>query len=233
MDLSKRLNRMIEMLPGGTVAADIGCDHAYASIALVQCGKYQKVIASDVRKGPLESAKKNIEANGLSSVIETRLYDGLQGVKPGEADSILIAGMGGVTMRKILEDSEETAKGAKYLLLQPQSEIASFRAFLRNQGYQILEEDMIFEDGKYYPMMLVTPSSKEIPGDALEDAFGPQLLQEKNPVLLEFLLWKKGIKEEILTKLPKDSSQEKTVKNREETENELRLIQKALALYNR
>ncbi len=232
MELSKRLKRLIELLPCGEVAADIGCDHAYAAISLIEEGKYQKVIASDLRKGPLESARKNIAEKGYSDKIETRLYDGLKGVNPFEADAILIAGMGGATMRQILQERSEVAKSAKVLLLQPQSELYEFRVYLREDGYEIIEEDMVFDDGKYYPMMLVRPgkasddSTKEV-----FDHFGKLLLERKHPVLKAYLMHLRDVKMGILEKLSSAPDSVKNEMQKQEVEALLSYIQEALSYY--
>ncbi|MCQ2521142.1 MAG: class I SAM-dependent methyltransferase [Lachnospiraceae bacterium] len=232
MEISKRLSRMTSLLPCGEVAADIGCDHAYAAIRLIEIGKYKKVIASDVRKGPLESARKNIAMHGLTEQIETRLYDGLQGLAPGEADGILIGGMGGATMRMILEAGQEVVRKAKNLLLQPQSELSAFRKYLRENGCQVVEEDIVYEDGKYYPMMLVFPGmEKDFTEQPVFDAFGKLLLEKKHPVLKEYLLQQISVKEKIIERLQKADANERIQRQLAETKRDLRYIQEAMDFY--
>ena len=107
------------------------------------------------RKRSAAAGNSHIKQQGLSSRIRTRLSDGLTALQPGEADTILIAGMGGGLVMKILSRHTMTLTGSEELILQPQSEIAQVRAYLRTHGFRILEEEMILEDGKYYPMMKV------------------------------------------------------------------------------
>lgn len=139
-----------------SVVADIGCDHGYVSIYLVESGIASRAIAMDVRKGPLSGALNNIHDFGFSDHIKTRLSDGLKALEPGEADAIIIAGMGGKLMMRILEEGDPAALGAYFGVLQPQSDLDEFRKYLRDKGYVILDEKIVFDDGKYYFPMKVS-----------------------------------------------------------------------------
>lgn len=139
-----------------TVVADIGCDHGYVSIYLVESGIASRAIAMDVRKGPLSGALNNIHDFGFSDHIKTRLSDGLKALEPGEADAIIIAGMGGKLMMRILEEGDPVALGVHFGVLQPQSDFDEFRKYLRDKGYVILDEKIVFDDGKYYFPMKVS-----------------------------------------------------------------------------
>jgi len=123
MQLSKRLQAVADSVTRDNRVADVGCDHAYISIYLIQQHIAPHVIAMDINKGPLERGRKNIERLGFSSHIETRLSDGLHELNPGEADTILIAGMGGALTVRILEEGLTTVKKCKELVLGPQSEL--------------------------------------------------------------------------------------------------------------
>ncbi|ADL33664.1 hypothetical protein bpr_I0922 [Butyrivibrio proteoclasticus B316] len=138
------------------VVADIGCDHGYVSIYLVESGIASRAIAMDVRKGPLSGALNNIHDFGFSDHIKTRLSDGLKALEPGEADAIIIAGMGGKLMMRILEEGDPVALGVRFGVLQPQSDLDEFRKYLRDKGYVILDEKIVFDDGKYYFPMKVS-----------------------------------------------------------------------------
>lgn len=152
MQLSKRLRAVADLVPGGTVLADVGTDHAYIPIALVEEGKIPRALAMDINQGPLTRAEENIKAHGLEEKIETRLSDGLEKIKKGEADTVLIAGMGGLLTVRILSSKREVLGGAT-LVLQPQSDLPSVRGWLAEEGYAITAEDLVLEDGKYYQMM--------------------------------------------------------------------------------
>lgn len=189
--LSKRLTALANMVTDGNRLADIGTDHGYIPIYLCQTGKIPSALAMDIGKGPLHQAQTHIAEHGLSEQIKTRLSDGMAALQFGEADTILIAGMGGGLVMKILSEGAEKLTGKEELILQPQSEIALVREFLRVRNFQILNEDMILEDGKYYPMMKVSQQkaaeqTKILPQE-VADAFGPVLLQKRHPVLKEWL----------------------------------------------
>ena len=202
VQLSERLLAAAGMVTKGNIVADVGCDHAYTSIYLCQAGIAPKVIAMDVNKGPLVGAKAHVEEAGLSENIDIRLSDGLQRLIPGEADTVLLCGMGGLLMIKILSDYPEATASLKELILQPQSEVGEVRAFLHKQGYEITEEHMLKEDGKFYVMMRAVKS--EVP-QAYETecdyVYGKLLLEEKNPVLLEYLDREHQLRADVLTAL--------------------------------
>ena len=152
IQLSKRMSALASMVTEGSRLADIGTDHGYIPIALVQEKKIPSAIAMDVGKGPLSRAREHIHSQGLDTYIETRLSDGLTELHAGEADTVLIAGMGGMLMVRILNGGRHCLPGIRELILQPQSEIHLVREFLKEHGYEITAEDIVLEDGKYYPM---------------------------------------------------------------------------------
>ena len=190
VELSARMQALTDMVSKGRT----GCDHGWVSIYLVQQGIASKVFAMDVRSGPLDRAKEHICEYQLEPYIEARLSDGLKNLQIGEADCMVCAGMGGPLMMKILKEGRDKAWAMQELILQPQSEIGQFRKFLREERYKTIEENIIYEDGKYYPMMKVIPlvDSKATEAvseeeQALWDAFGELLLKEKHPVLQQYL----------------------------------------------
>ena len=112
----------------GYTLADVGTDHGYIPIYLLQQKKIPAAIAMDINEGPLERAKEHIALYGLQAYIQTRLSDGVAALKPGEVEAVLIAGMGGGLVMHILKDGEKVCQSAKELILQPQSEIERVRA---------------------------------------------------------------------------------------------------------
>ena len=137
---------MASMVTTGGILADIGTDHAYVPIALVQRQKIKGAIAMDINEGPLARAQEHIRAARLEEYIQTRLSDGAEALLPNEADSILIAGMGGELILHILTEGESVCSTAKELILQPQSEIHKVREYLRQHQYKIEDEDISKED---------------------------------------------------------------------------------------
>jgi tRNA (adenine22-N1)-methyltransferase len=181
--------------------ADIGCDHGYVAIELVKSNICRRVIAMDINKGPLERAYVNIREHGLNEAIETRLSNGTKALKPGEAEGIICAGMGGKLVISILDDGRELVSNMKQLILQPQSEIDEVRLYLRENGFCIEDEDMVFEDGKYYPMMRVIKNNacytEKSVHKRIYDTYGQHLLEKSHPILKQYLLWQRGGLEDI------------------------------------
>ena len=187
--LSERMQMVADMISKGTVLADIGCDHGFVSIYLVENGICPKVIAMDVNEGPLLRAKEHIKERDLTSYIDVRLSDGMEKLLLGEADSILIAGMGGRLVIKILTDCMEKAKVLQEIILQPQSELHLVRQFLTENGFHILQEDMVKDNGKFYPAMRVAWRGEKARALTEEELwYGPLLLKSKHPVLKEYLI---------------------------------------------
>ncbi|MDO4324181.1 MAG: class I SAM-dependent methyltransferase [Lachnospiraceae bacterium] len=243
MQISKRLKAVADMVTSGSILADVGTDHAYIPIYLAERGDIPRAIAMDVNKGPLEKAREHIVQFGLEQEIETRLSDGLAALECGEVQSIVIAGMGGPLTVRILREGREKLSGCRELILQPQSDIKMVRAYIEDKGWQILREEMICEEGKFYPVMKAVPAKvqkkgMEIGGDGenerekmspMELRFGPLLLQSRHPVLRDYLLREKRLDDRILEALAGRTG-EAAIRKRE-VEEELELIRQALSLY--
>lgn len=205
MQLSKRLQAVADLVSKWDCIADIGTDHGYIPIYLIQDGRCKRALAMDVKKGPLSRAEEHIEQFGLGEVITTRLSDGVMALNKGEADAIIVAGMGGNLVIHILEDGAAILETVKECILQPQSELEKVRRYLREHGYKIVQEDMVFEDGKYYPMMRVVHTDEEQEGNVLFDKYGEYLLKGKNSVLLQYLEYQLPKKEQILKGILKNA----------------------------
>lgn len=198
--LPKRLETIIERMPDSGCLADIGCDHAYVAIEAVRRGRAARALACDVRKGPLQQAAEHILCAGLAGKIETRLSDGLEKVAPGEADTVVVAGMGGPLMERILQGR---LRDFAHFVLSPQSEIPHFRRFLLTEGMQIDEETMLIDEGKYYVILNVSKRADATSSDSMyvteEDfLYGGRLLHRLDPVLKSFLEKEKTRYEGIL-----------------------------------
>lgn len=233
LTLSARLKALADMVTAGSRVCDVGCDHGFLSIYLVLKQRCPQVLAMDVRSGPLSGAARHIAEYGLDRYIETRLSDGLQAMKAGEADTLVCAGMGGRLMQGILLREPAKAGAFRELILQPQSEIPLFRKFLRQEGYRTTGENILREDGKFYPMMKVVPTGVPIPcEDPLYDLFGGLLLRERHPVLKEFLIIRSRTVEELLEQL-KSSEGERARKRVSELYAEYDSIRQALNLWGK
>lgn len=235
--LSGRLAMLAGMVTPGNRAADVGCDHGFLSVWLVQKGICPHVLAMDVRKGPLAAAKEHIAGYGLETYIETRLSDGLKNMAADEADTVICAGMGGPLMARILSESLEKARGMKELILQPQSELREFRSFLRESGFEISKEDAVLEEGKYYFAMKAVWRGGDFGTAAgleaekaerrLYDEYGKLLLEGRHPVLRQYLLYRQGIAEELQGRLRAQDG-DRAAERLEELQMERGLLEEAL-----
>ena len=237
MQLSQRLSSVASMVTAGNCLADVGTDHGYVPIYLYERKVIPHAIAMDVNKGPLECARQNVKREALAQYIELRLSDGLQALSAGEVNSIVCAGMGGRLVVKILSEGQEILSQLEELILQPQSEIHLVRNFLYDNGFEIVQENMVLDEGKYYQMMRAVRAGRKQnaqmqAGDEkkaltkVEAKYGPCLLRNHHPVLKEFLLLEKKKYEGILTELEK-TNPDKTGELREKC----LLIEEALAGY--
>lgn len=206
MELSQRMQRVADMVTDSRAVADIGCDHGYVSIYLVESGRTGHAYAMDVRKGPLSKAVEHVKQKHLEDQIECRLSDGLERLDPGEADTLIFAGMGGLLMIDILKRGSSHRQGDETLILQPQSDIAAVRRYIYEIGYGIQAEDMLVEDGKYYTILRAVSKKTEPMNNGQQTAderggkekrkeelseveyrYGPCLLRLRHPVLAEYL----------------------------------------------
>ena len=185
--LSKRLECIVSNVKSGGIVADIGCDHAFTSICLVERKLAKGAIAMDINKGPLKRAKKHITQAGMEEYILTRLSDGAEELKEGEADTILISGLGGALITDILAKSINTIKTSEELVLSPQSEIYLVRHFLHNNGFKIVHEDMVKEQGKFYVIIRAVQGEEHYKEEA-GYIYGEYLINYKNQILKEFLI---------------------------------------------
>lgn len=222
MKLSKRLETIVEMVPGLTAGqeddsqaeqaeatlcvADVGTDHGFVPIRLLELKKAERAIAMDVRKGPLERAQEHIARYGMGDRIETRLGDGLEALLPGEADTVVIAGMGGELMLRILREGGAVRESIRHFVLSPQSELSLFRHGLEEMGLAIIKETMVEEDGKYYTVMLAEPGQMHYE-EEYRYRYGDCLIRQNSPVLRELLEREASQYREIAGQLSRQSGE--------------------------
>lgn len=222
--LSRRLMAIADLARSGQCVCDVGCDHAHIPIRLLQEGRFKRAIGMDVIGGPLEKAAGNISLYGMQDRIGLRLSDGLDAFCIGEADTLVITGMGGSMMQEILLREPEKTMSFRALVLGPQSDPEKVRSALRTLGFRIEDERLIYDDGKYYPIVRAVPgvsagdpegnpegdsNEDSVGGDSgpfpdksallqeTEDMFGPILLERHDPVLLEFLVRQERVLKKI------------------------------------
>lgn len=247
LPLSDRLLTCCNFVRPGDRVADVGCDHGFLSIYLVQQGISPAVVAGDVRIGPLSAAKAHVAEHKLEAYIETRLSDGLEKYKPGESDTLICAGMGGPLMQRILMEHREVTDSFKEFVLQPQSELEEFRIFLREHGFLVEDENILCEDGKYYFMFRVTPgwengietnrAEQNADYQRLCDKYGALLLQRRHPVLREYL--EKGlagslaVRKQLLAHRGEEGSNERLEQRIRDNTQEIGDLQTALTMFNK
>ena len=249
-ELSKRLQTIASFVQPGSRIADVGTDHGFLPIYLLEQGIASYGIAMDIRKGPLSRAQEHIAEAGLEAKIETRLGNGLEKLMPKEADTVIIAGMGGPLMLDILRAGSHVFDHVERFILSPQSDWRGFRVGLQALGLQIIREEMVCEDGKYYVIMETVHSQRsdsvnvrtdvrdlletaEEPGTAedgyreAELRFGHFLLKDSHPVLGQYLDWQRGILRDILIKLANSDTSE-AESRKEEIRRELSYVERGL-----
>ena len=153
LNLSERMLMAARMVRRGNTVADIGTDHAYLPAYLVLNGISPKALACDVRKGPLDNAKKTVEQYGISDKITLRLSDGFDEINPSEADDFVMCGMGGTLMVELVSRTEWLKDTAKRIIVQPQSHAEDIRRYFVENGFEILFEDACIDSGKIYCAM--------------------------------------------------------------------------------
>ncbi len=252
MKLSARLREAASLVSVRTTAADIGTDHGYIPVWLCEQNRVRKAIAMDLREGPLQRARDHIREAGLEERIETRLSDGMAALLPGEADCAVITGMGGILISRILRQTPDVTHSLQELVLGPQSDEDLVRRTLLDMGFRIDREKMLKEDGKYYMLIHAVPrrpepasggspegtESRDTETGKIEKTeklteeearFGPCLLRERDPVLLEYLRGRRETAVSILQKLSGRTGE--AAARRMQIEEEKRLIEAACKRY--
>lgn len=188
--ISQRLKAVAGFVRPGSRIADIGTDHGYVPIYLAEQGRIGSALAMDVRPGPLERAKEHIreyEAYCKHPIsITARLSDGLQKLSPGEADTVIIAGMGGELVIRILKEGRHVWSSVDHYILSPQSDLDKVRRFLAESGFVIRDETMVQEEGKYYTIMSVGRGQMRYDSQ-VQYLYGKILMEKKDTVLQEYL----------------------------------------------
>jgi len=190
MDLSIRLNAIVNMIEECDSVVDVGTDHGYVPIYLVKNGIIKNAIASDINRGPVEKAQNNVAVNNVGSQISCRLGSGLSTVNRGEAQIAIIAGMGGNLIRDILEADMEVVKGFKYMILQPVQNAEILREYLYTTGYQIIDEEICKDDGKFYEILKVKYDNKPLILASIYYEISKVLLDKKSAVMKDFVKYK-------------------------------------------
>ena len=208
--ISKRLELVASFVPQGAILLDVGSDHAYLPIDLVERGKIESAIAGEVVEGPYQSAVKNVEAHGLKEKIQVRLANGLAAFEEADQVSVItIAGMGGRLIARILEEGLDKLANVERLILQPNNREDDLRIWLQDNGFQIVAESILEEACKFYEILVVEVGQMKL--SASDVRFGPFLSKEVSPVFVQ--KWQKEAEklEFALGQIPEKNLEERQV----------------------
>lgn len=241
MRLSRRLEAIVEAAfrwtaaqeetdRSGLCAADVGTDHGFVPICLIERGIVGRALALDVREGPLLRAREHVRERGLQEKIGLRLGDGLEPLEPGEAQLVILTGMGGELMLRILKEGEAVRRTVRGWILSPQSELALFRHGLEEMGLAICDEVMLEEEGKYYTVITAEPGRMHYEAEYLY-RYGEVLLRKGSEVLSAYLEREirklQGIRERLLQNRDPENPMAKL--RLQEVEQELAEAEKAIS----
>lgn len=200
MELSNRLLEIVKFVSNDSTVADIGTDHGYIPVYLIKNNISKHVIASDISQGSLDKTIEYVNHLKLNKRISPRLGDGLNVLKNNEVDTVIIAGMGGILISKILENNKDISNTIENFILQPMVASKELRQYLINNGYIIINEGLAKEGRRFYEIIY----AKRGTGRILEDInyeIGLPLIKNNHPLLKEFIEYKKAEVEDVLSKL--------------------------------
>lgn len=205
MELTSRLEAIAQYVGKDEIVADVGTDHGYIPIYLAKKGISKKVYAMDINKGPLEKAKENIAHFGVSNIVEPILSDGLKAIGDRVIDTVIIAGMGGMLVSKILTDTITVINRTSKLILSPHLDSDVVRRTIHEIGFKIVEEQLIEEDNKYYNIIIAEHGEEKYSKD-IYYKYSKLLIERKNDLLKKFLDKKKNKNRDILKHLKKQDT---------------------------
>ena len=188
MKLTDRLLKIASLVTKGKKIADIGTDHGYIPVHLLNEGNIDFAVLADVNKGPLENARKEVRHNNLIDKVDLRLGSGIEVLKKGEVDEVIIAGMGGILISELLEANIEVAQSTEKFILQPMQAQKELRKYLLNNGYEILDEVLVREDFRIYEIIVAKYTGKNTNvEDEIFYEVGNKLIENKDELLNEFI----------------------------------------------
>ena len=202
MKLTDRLLKIASLVDEGKKIADIGTDHGYIPVFLLNNKKIDFAILADVNKGPLENARKEVRHNKLDNKVDLRLGSGIEVLNDNEVDEIIIAGMGGILIGELLEAKKSVAQNAEKLILQLMQAQAELRKYLYNNGFEVIDEVLVKEDFRIYEIIVAKYTGRKTEvTDAIYYEVSKKLIEKKDELLAEFLNKKISAYENIIKKL--------------------------------
>ena len=190
--LSKRLLEIAGLCRESDILIDVGCDHALIPVSLLEGNSISFAVASDINEGPIRAAEKNAKNAGVSDRMRFVVADGLKGLDPADPlfskkkIALLISGMGGPLIEKIIKEGENILPLIERFVFSPHSKITEFRRFLGENGFSIRKEVLIREDGKYY-FIICCKRGEDTCRDKTDYELGPGFFDEKNDIKREYL----------------------------------------------
>lgn len=209
--MKKRLETVLGLIKPNKIVADIGTDHAYIPCALIEQGIAQKCYACDVIPGPLEAAKKNVQKGNFEQKIEVILSDGLMSV-PQDTEVVVIAGMGFITAKEILENGLPLHPKVEQVVIQVNKDVEQLRAWISKNRYTI-EKEVVVEENHFYQVISFNFKTRE-PYSEKENFLGPMLMIERSDTFLKYLDKKSSEYKLILDNLAKDSAKYREIDQR-------------------
>ena len=204
--LSKRLNKIAELVDFGASVIDVGTDHGYVPNFLCEKKISRDIIATDISKNSLEKSIELTRERDNEKYIRNILANGI--VKENR-DNIIIAGLGGIQIAEIILNSIEIARSAKKLILQPMQKTNILRRELNNMGFEIIDEEIIFEDDRYFEIILARYFGEIKNLEEVDFYFSKSLMEKKDKVYLDFLRERQRELEKILSNINNDSDRTK------------------------
>lgn len=182
--ISERLRAALPFIEKGDIIADIGTDHAYLPIHLVLCGICPSAYACDINEGPCVRARENTERYGVSDRVKISKRDGIVGLEETDANKFIIFGMGGELIAGII-DRADVKTGTRFIL-NPMTKQEKLREYLTRNGYEILDEELVFSDSKYYQIIYAEKNGRCDTLSLSELKFGKINIRKRTPLFLEY-----------------------------------------------
>ena len=209
MKLTDRLLKIASLVTKGKKVADIGTDHGYIPVYLLNKGHVDFAILADVNKGPLENARSEVRHNNLTDKVDLRLGSGIEVLNENEVDEVIIAGMGGILISELLEAKKSVAHNLDKLILQPMQAQDELRKYLLNNGYEILDEVLVKEDFRIYEIIVAKYTGKNTNvEDEIYYEVGKKLIENNDTLLNELIDKKIFMYNSILNKLEGKTGEE-------------------------
>jgi len=209
MKVTDRLVKIASLVTKGKKVADIGTDHGYIPVYLLNKGHVDFAILADVNKGPLENARREVRHNNLTDKVDLRLGSGIEVLNENEVDEVIIAGMGGILISELLEAKKSVAHNLDKLILQPMQAQDELRKYLLNNGYEILDEVLVKEDFRIYEIIVAKYTGKNTTvEDEIYYEVGKKLIKNNDELLNELIDKKIFMYNSILNKLEGKTGEE-------------------------